>query len=594
MKKLVTSLFAVLLLVGVGNARQATTQYERALINAAKEGNASQVRGLLEAGTDPNVTNETGMTPLHMVAWYAKQNSLVITDMLLYAGADVNAKNAEGTTPLMLAFENNLSLVDRLLTAGADVNVHGTNGKTPLMYAAKMNLALVNKLLSMGADVNAKADYSCTPLIFSFIGVGPEAKAIRERILKARPDVNAVCQPTKATTGGPDLSIGAPGYVDATALSVAIADNDMEGVKLLLKHGADVNALLNFKMPLTTALFSKEPGSSKMVELLLNAGANPWWKGLTDSPCDDTNASVTEKEEKCQLIAKARTATQAQYKKDEALRWAVQKENLKKVKKLLAKGANPNSYFLLTHLYNAKNAEITQALIDAGADINARNGYALRRADVEKTKVLIKAGANVNIPDVMFGQTPLFTADAQKAQLLIDAGANVNWTDLSGRTPLFGIEDAEKVQVLVKAGANVNARDPSGSTPLCYAKTAEAAKALINAGADLKVRNLRGENLLYCAKTQGSKDVATFLERYGLTLNSEEQKSLRDFQKWKDTQAAQMEAFRAQRQAEREAQKAQQQPAAKEEGGVGKTLMKGLLNAAEDTANFAIQNAGKF
>ena len=55
-----------------------------------------------------------------------------------------------------------------------------------------------------------------------------------------------------------------------------------------------------------------------------------------------------------------------------------------------------------------------------------------------------------------------------------------------------------------------------------------------------------------------------------------------------------MEAFRAQRQAEREAQKAQQQPAAKEEGGVGKTLMKGLLNAAEDTANFAIQNAGKF
>ena len=212
----------------------------------------------------------------------------------------------------------------------------------------------------------------------------------------------------------------------------------------------------------------------------------------------------------------------------------------------------------------------------------------------EKTKVLIKAGANVNIPDVMFGQTPLFTADAQKAQLLIDAGANVNWTDLRGRTPLFGIEDAEKVQVLVKAGANVNARDPSGSTPLCYAKTAEAAKALINAGADLKVRNLRGENLLYCAKTQGSKDVAAFLERYGLTLNSEEQKSLRDFQKWKDTQAAQMEAFRAQRQAEREAQKAQQQPAAKEEGGVGKTLMKGLLNAAEDTANFAIQNAGKF
>ena len=51
MKKLVTSLFAVLLLVGVGNAKVASTQYERALINAAKEGNASQVRGLLEVRT---------------------------------------------------------------------------------------------------------------------------------------------------------------------------------------------------------------------------------------------------------------------------------------------------------------------------------------------------------------------------------------------------------------------------------------------------------------------------------------------------------------------------------------------------------------
>ena len=582
MKKILFATLLAVLCVGV-HAKEATTKYERALINAAKDGNASQVRGLLEAGTDPNVTDENAMTPLHMVAGYAKQNSLVITDMLLYAKADVNAKNAEGTTPLMLAFENNLSLVDRLLNAGADVNVHGTNGKTPLMYAAKMNLALVNKLLSMGADVNAKADYSCTPLIFSFIGVGPEAKAIRERILKANPDVNAVCQPTKATTGGPDLSIGAPCDVDATALSVAIADNDMEGVKLLLKHGADVNALLNFKLPLTTALFSKEPGSSKMVELLLNAGANPWWKGLTDSPCDDTNASVTEKEEKCQLIAKAR-------EKDYELFFAAFNNNLKKVKKMLAKGANPN-YYSNSHttLIATKDAEITQALIDAGADINARNGHALRLADVEKTKVLIKAGANVNLPDVMFGQTPLFTADAQKSQLLIDAGANVNWTDLRGRTPLFGIEDAEKVQVLVKAGADVNARDPYGSTPLCYAKTAEAAKALINAGADLKVRNLRGENLLYCTKTQGSKDVAAFLERYGLTLNSEEQKSLKDFQKWKDTQNAKMEAFRAQRQAEREAQKAQQ-PANDDGESLGKTFLKGVAQAGAATLQYGIEN----
>ena len=124
MKKLVTSLFAILLLVGVGNAKQATTQYERALINAAKEGNASQVRGLLEAGTDPNVTDE--------------------------------------------------------------------HGNTPLIYGAKESAAIVDMLLYAGADVNAKGENGITPLINSFAVTGPEANTIRTRLLKAKPDVNAV------------------------------------------------------------------------------------------------------------------------------------------------------------------------------------------------------------------------------------------------------------------------------------------------------------------------------------------------------------------------------------------------------------------
>ncbi|MBO4675258.1 MAG: ankyrin repeat domain-containing protein, partial [Elusimicrobiaceae bacterium] len=46
-------------------------RYEKALIEAAKEGNASQVRGLLEAGTNPNVTDDKGNTPL---IYAAKEN----------------------------------------------------------------------------------------------------------------------------------------------------------------------------------------------------------------------------------------------------------------------------------------------------------------------------------------------------------------------------------------------------------------------------------------------------------------------------------------------------------------------------------------
>ena len=124
MKKILVSAVALLILVGIGNAKPAETKYELALINAAKEGNASQVRGLLEAGTDPNVTDEAGNTPLI----YGAKESAAIVDMLLYAGADVNAKGENGIT------------------------------------------ALIN----------------------SFSVLGPEANTIRTRLLKAKPDVNAV------------------------------------------------------------------------------------------------------------------------------------------------------------------------------------------------------------------------------------------------------------------------------------------------------------------------------------------------------------------------------------------------------------------
>ena len=63
MKKILFATLLAVLCVGV-QAKEATTKYELALINAAKEGNAAQVRGLLEAGTDPNITDKDGNTPL--------------------------------------------------------------------------------------------------------------------------------------------------------------------------------------------------------------------------------------------------------------------------------------------------------------------------------------------------------------------------------------------------------------------------------------------------------------------------------------------------------------------------------------------------
>ena len=488
MKKLLVSIIAVLTLVGIVQAKQATTQYERALINAAKEGNAAQVRGLLEAGTDPNVTdNRDGSTPL----MHGAKQSSVIVDMLLYAGADISATDNKG----------------------------------------------------------------CTALIYSFMNIGPQANAIRQRLLKENPDVTTICTPLGYTS---EELLYAPVYHDATALSFAIADNDMDGVKLLLKHGADVNAPL-FHLPLTTALLSKEKGSSKMVELLLNEGANPWLQdmmGAYSGTCSSGKITV-EEDAKCALITKAKSAMKAQHKKDENLYQAAKDGNAKKVKKLLTQGANPN-YAPSTLVYNTpltitQSTEVAQALVNGGANINRRDGD---------------------------GATPLFNVKtAEIAKVLINAGADVNarhafWS----QTPLFKVDSVEKAQVLINAGANVNARDSEGATPLFYAKTADIAKALIKAGADVKATDNTKANALFNAKANNRTEVATLLERYGLTTTGDQKKTI-----------AKIHANQELRKAREEARKAQQ--SANDDGeSLGKTFLKGVAQAGAATLQYGIEN----
>ena len=62
---------------------------------------------------------------------------------------------------------------------------------------------------------------------------------------------------------------------------------------------------------------------------------------------------------------------------------------------------------------------------------------------------------------------------AAELQAMIDAGADVNATDYKGETPLHEAArygNAEVIAVLLKAGADVNARDGDGNDPLDFAR----------------------------------------------------------------------------------------------------------------------------
>ena len=102
-------------------------------------------------------------------------------------------------------------------------------------------------------------------------------------------------------------------------------------------------------------------------------------------------------------------------------------------------------------------------------------------------KALIDAGADIHAKDGR-GATPLHIAasngHADMAKALIDAGADIHAKDKVGATPLHHAalgDETETAKALINAGADVNAEDDFGQTPLDFASP-EAARVIRNAG----------------------------------------------------------------------------------------------------------------
>lgn len=84
------------------------------------------------------------------------------------------------------------------------------------------------------------------------------------------------------------------------------------------------------------------------------------------------------------------------------------------------------------------------------------------------------------------------------------------------RAAYFG--DVEKIKVLLKAGEKVNAQNKEGATPLHWAafKGHEAAaKALLNAGANVNARTKKGSTPLGLATTYKQEALIRLLKQRG-------------------------------------------------------------------------------
>ena len=158
--------------------------------DAARRGDLDAVKSLLQDGADVNAPLGDGMTALH---WAAERGDLQLTNTLLYAGANVEAVTRIGQyTPLHIAARTgNANIVKALLDAKAEVNAKTSpSGATALHLAATSgNVDVLNALLDARADVNAKEpEWEQTPLIFAAAAGRTEAVKV---LLKRGADANA-------------------------------------------------------------------------------------------------------------------------------------------------------------------------------------------------------------------------------------------------------------------------------------------------------------------------------------------------------------------------------------------------------------------
>jgi ankyrin repeat protein len=254
------------LLVGKADLN-ARTESDRAtpLHQAAARGFTSVAELLLARGAEVNARNMSGSTPLASAASGGMKNAV---QLLLVNKADINAQNDKGETALFaavsakrgevvqlllagkanpnLAFneksenpgwtplvaainQDNAPVARLLLENGANPNVlFYRNGWTALMQAAqKGSVELVEALLAAGADVNAKenADSRSTALYHVAYQNPTNAAAIVELLLRNKADVNL------ADVNG------------VTPLIRAVGRRNLDVVRLLVEHGADVNAM---------------------------------------------------------------------------------------------------------------------------------------------------------------------------------------------------------------------------------------------------------------------------------------------------------------------------------------------------------------
>jgi len=211
--------------------------------------------------------------------------------------------------------------------------------------------------------------------------------------------------------------------------------------------------------------------------------------------------------------------------KQELIRHAIEKADLKGLQALLRDGASPNDpldngLLPLMSAASRNDEQVVQLLLDSGGDPRRKSRLgmtALQYTSSPKIAVLlVAAGAEVNATDD-YGGNPLFSVasngDAEMVKWLLAHGVKDAPAGMEGMTSLHQaclLAYPKVVAALLAGGADANLRSKDGLTPLMYVEGMQGKtgvqiiKLLLAAGADPNAKMADGGFPLYRAATDGS------------------------------------------------------------------------------------------
>ena len=382
---------------------------------------------------DPRATNGRPMTNGH----------LKVAQLLIDNGIDINAMGGCGdscfTPPIDASvWIGNKPMVRLLLKNGADPNLRYWDMPYPVHTAANHNGRESFKLL-----IEAGAHYT----LHETIKLGLH-KLTRELLLADPASVD------KRSRDG---------------MPLCLAASNIRLLRLLLRHGADVNVRDPFGYtPLMRAIEADE--AQAVAELLRR-----------DVELDIFGAiGVGDSAAVAKLLRENPNAVQPQHGQLPLI-WAVRTGDWALVEQLLANGADVNATqeggwnanTALTTAMTRKYDDFVQPLIDAGADVNPNTGPwtiplvgALRWGTHRTVQTLLDAGADPNAQNAGFS-TPLdwsaYIGDLRGALQLIDAGANPSALTRALRTAAQNAQ-AGVFELLAANGGNAAAPHAEGTT----------------------------------------------------------------------------------------------------------------------------------